>query len=345
MQNAGTSLKKVFWRIYVMTRVVASLSAGTIALWAYISISARESDPTACGPLPEPNETKRVVLAIEACMGDLGCPWSDQLRREYIQAVWQARKDYQEVPGLRERMRILEKGFPRYWRYAAKPADPCELEVFKAEFRWYVQDLMTRPLLYEEDKPQIASQCRGLLMHAKRSIEGQFTSLDPNLVDAAMARQMAECEAMIEAPMLPVLWRPLTAEEILSIKGNWDRSYDRRSAVWSIYNFTAVSDTETKGSANSAEYPQRRFTRHCMAMLVREIWNACTKAPDYIQVLRLQRQREIAEKERAALQVRLGERKLLGGRIYQLEQAEQWSFVFASLLSTCREEDSSGHRE
>lgn len=299
-----------------------------------LTVTARPST-NALARLSEDMESgRRVIAVVESCLADPNCSWSESFQDEYIKTIGRVLARHRAVPDVRAKLDVLQEGFVVYWDYISKATDPFGLELSKAEIQWYVEDLMSRKLLSEEDKRQVRSQCRELLTYAAGSIQGQFVFLDPNVLSEAMEEELAKCDALIKAPILPILSRQFTQEEMSQIKTNWDRSYSQRSGTWQMYRYSLLGPVEAYAGHNCDELPQKCFAGRCMAMLVREIWHVTAEAPEYVSELQRRRQHNIGEERDRAMQVYAAERRLLGGATNQFEQIEQWSFVLAVLLST-----------
>jgi len=67
-----------------------------------------------------------------------------------------------------------------------------------AKTRWFLDDLMSRPLLSAADKDRLYEQYAGVLLHVHESLREQFRFLPEESLDAELGRTLENCRVAIE---------------------------------------------------------------------------------------------------------------------------------------------------
>lgn len=167
--------------------------------------------------------TNQILQAIEDCMNRTPSQWPDEWKREYIETIRKAIELHRDASNYAERLEILRKGFVPYWESFEKISERSFFELHYARIRWYTEHLMGTKFPNEEERQKLRDQYKDIWNYAAKSLLAQFPFLDPNAVQAAKAEDLRQCYQKIDAPLMPVYLRPLSAEQVGQIKQRWDK--------------------------------------------------------------------------------------------------------------------------
>ena len=119
-----------------------------------------------------------------------------------------------------------------------------------------------------------------------------------------------------------------------AIKSNWARSYKRWYSFWRNIRYSTVDREDLYDPNNLTNHPQFKFVKRCLNYMPQAIWPTLGKPPEYVIDAALKLNAEKAEKIRAYRKADKTEINLAIRFSNQVEQVEQWSFVFTALLET-----------
>ena len=166
---------------------------------------------------------EQTLQAIEDCMARSPAPWADEWRQEYVDTIRRAIVLHQNAPHYAVRLEILRKGFAPYWQGFKKTPERSLFEVRRAQIRWYIEHLMGTKFPSEAERKKLRDQYTDIWDYAANTLLVQFPFLEPNAVQAAKADDLSLCYRKIDAPLMPVYLRPLSAEQVAQIKQRWDK--------------------------------------------------------------------------------------------------------------------------
>jgi len=133
---------------------------------------------------------------------------------------------------------------------------------------------------------------------------------------------------------VPIYRRPFSQEQMKAIKANWARLYRRWDSFWRHIRDHGVDREDLPDPKDLTNHPQCTFVERCLSYMHQAIWPAFGKPPEYVVDAARKLSEEKAEKTRAHRKAGKAEINLSIRFLNQVEQVEQWSFVFTALLET-----------
>jgi hypothetical protein len=290
----------------------------------------------------ERNHLDLVVRAIQERLSKSPNPWPEQWRLEYIATVRNTILKHKEADAFSNRVNILHEAFPHYWENTSRSvSDEMDFEVSKAQIQWYVENLMSGELPSYENLSIVKSQTHELLRYGADSIQGEFAFLRPDVVDAAVQDCEGALQQTIDYALVPAFQKPLREDQIKRIKDAWNRAYRMRSDLWnSELRYALHAQPSNTNQADPARSIYYAFANRCLGMFIGQIRETAVSPPEYLARALAQRQEEAIAHQRTSREAFMRERRLWPGHDGNVEQIEQWTFVFASLLAESQPRES-----
>ena len=281
-----------------------------------------------------PNQTEQTLQAISNCMARSPGLWPDEWRQEYLETIHKAVESHRDAAHYAVRLEILRKGFAPCWEGLTKNRDRSLFEVYRCRMRWYVEHLMGTEFPSEDERQKIRNQYTDIWDYAAGSLLEQFPFLEPNAVEAAKADDLSLCYGKINAPLMPVYLRPLSAEHVAKIKQRWDKLRHARIDLWRRLGGDSTTPSEN-GDAPSPN-PERdyKLTKESLSQLLGLVWMVVPQRPDYYLKALENRTAALKQRFQSKRQARSDQQRLEKERSRQLLQVEHVSFLLAALLET-----------
>jgi hypothetical protein len=238
-------------------------------------------------------------------------------------------------PDYQARIGVFRRGFTRYWgKSQGSELTQPEYELRKAEMRWYCETLMAEGPASASEKAVLKVQLRDLCDYAAEYLKGRFPFLTPGCVEEAKKAALADFDQEVDSPLLPIFRRPFSEDQLRAIKANWGRVYRRWHFIWRDVRYAGGGQGDLSDPRDLASHPHYRFVKRCLLYLPRTIWPTGAKPPGYVVDVIRELNAEKAERGRMNRQGADAERELAMRSSNQIEQVEEWSFVFTALLET-----------
>jgi len=308
----------------------AGISWGLVLL-ALLSAALAGEPAESTGPEP----LEQALAAVQDCMTRSPAPWPDAWQREYLDTVRKALGSDPNLPGYRAKIEVFRRGFTRYWAQGqGSRLTQLEYDLRKAEIHWYCETLMSQELASASDGAVLKGQLRDLCDYAAQYLKGRFPFLTPEYVDEAKKVAVAEFDEEVDSPLLPIFRRPLSDAQVRAVKANWGRLYRRWHFIWREVRYEGPWQGDLPDPRDPPSHPHYLFVKRCLLYLPRTIWPTVEKPPEYLVYVIRKLDAEKAERGRVNRQGMEAERELAMRSSNQVEQVEEWSFVFTALLET-----------
>ena len=278
--------------------------------------------------------TEQTLQAIEDCMARSPAPWPDEWKRQYLETIRSAVESHQDAPHYALRLEILRKGFQPCWEGLTKTKDRSLFEVYRTRMRWYTEHLMGTKFPSDAERQKLRNQYTDIWDHAASSLLAQFPFLDPNAVQAAKADNLSLCYRKIDAPLMPVYLRPLSAEQVAQIKQRWDKLRYARVDLWRRLDPGSKTSSVNGDATSSGTERHYQLTKESLSQLLAQIWMVVPQRPDYYLNALEKRTRALKRRFQSKRNARSDQQRLEKERSRQLLQTEHISFLLAALLET-----------
>jgi len=278
---------------------------------------------------------QQTLAIVQDCMASTPAPWPDTWQREYLDAIRQALNNDANQADYAPRIEVFRRGFARYW--AKSPVaglTQTEFDLRKAEIRWYCETLRAEEPASPSEKVVLKAQLRDLCDYAAQYLNGRFPFLKPECVEEAKKAALAEFEQEVESPLLPIFRRPLSEDQLRATKARWARLYRRWHFIWRGVRYGGRGGGDLSDPGNLTSHSHYRFARRCLTYLPRTLWPTVPKPPGYVLEVITKLNAEKAERARLTRKGVHAEREVAMRCSNQIEQVEEWSFVFTALLET-----------
>jgi hypothetical protein len=116
------------------------------------------------------------------------------------------------------------------------------------------------------------------------------------------------------------------------IKANWGRLYERWHFIWQEVRYGGGGPGDLSDLRTIEDHSHYRLARRCLTHLPRLFWSAGPRPPGYLADMIGKLNAAKAERGRLNKPGADAERDLARRSSNQVEQVEEWSFVFTALL-------------
>jgi hypothetical protein len=216
-----------------------------------------------------------------------------------------------------------------------------EYDLRKAEIRWYCETLMLEGPAPVSEQSLLRAQVRDLCDYATEYLMARFPFLTQEYVEEAKKAAIEEFDQEVESPLLPIFRKAFSEGQLRAVKANWVRLYLRWHFIWRDVRYGGQGDLPNPGDVTT--HSHYRFAKRCLTYLPRLFWGADAKPPGYVVDVARRVSAEKAERGRANRPGADAERELAMRTFNQVEQVEEWSFIFTALLETATTREGS-HR-
>jgi len=302
-----------------------------------LGLAGETTDSAELGPL------EQALATVQDCLARSSAPWPDAWQREYLATVREALSNDPNRPDYPARIEIFQRGFLRYWgQVEGARLTPVEYDLRKAEMRWYCETLMAEGLASASEKAILKGQLAELCDYATEYLKGRFPFLKPECVEAAKKAVLAEFDQEVDSPLLPIFRRPLSEDRVRAVKASWLRLYRRWHFICREVRYGGGGRGDLSDSRDLTSHAHYRLARRCLSYLPRIIWPTLGKPPGYVLEVVSKLSREKTERGRINRQGADAERELAMRSSNQVEQVEEWSFIFTALLETASTSNAQG---
>lgn len=302
-----------------------------LMLLALLSSALADELAESAGPGP----LEQTLAAVQDCMARSPAPWPDAWQGEYLDTVRKALASDPNLPDYRAKIEVFRRGFTRYWAQGqGSGLTQLEYDLRKAETRWYCETLMSQDLPSASERAILKAQLRDLCDYAGQYLKGRFPFLTPRCVEEAEKSVLTEFDQEVDSPLLPIFRKPLSDAQVRAIKANWGRLYRRWHFIWREVRYEGAGQGGLSDPRDPPSHPHYRLVKRCLLYLPRTIWPTLEKPPGYVIDVIRKLNAEKAERGRINRQGAEAERELAMRSSNQVEQVEEWSFVFTALLET-----------
>jgi hypothetical protein len=283
----------------------------------------------------EPAPLEQALTAVQDCMTRSPAPWPEAWQREYLDAIRKALASDPNLPDCAAKLEVFRRGFMRYWAQGQGfKLTQLEYDLRKSETRWYCETLMSQDLPSTSERAILKGQLRDLCDYAGQYLKGRFPFLTPVCLEEAKKSVLTEFDQEVDSPLLPIFRRPLSDAQVRAVKANWGRLYRRWHFIWRDVRYGGPDLEGASASTDPTKHPHCRFVKRCLLYLPGMIWPTVEKPPGYVTDVIRKLNAEKAERGRVNRQGAEAERELAMRSSNQVEQVEEWSFVFTALLET-----------
>ena len=284
-----------------------------------------------------------VLSMVERSVTDPCVGWIREWQHEYIDTIRQALKSNHDKPNYIAKIEIFRNGFPAFWsRRQPSKLTQAEYDMFKAEIRWFCLTLMKEELASYSEKALLKSQYYRLCDYATEHLRAQFPFLMEACVEQGKIAALKEFECDLENPLVLIFRRPFSQEQMKAIMSNWTRSYKHWYSIWRNIRYENVDREDLFDSNDLTNNPQYKFVKRCLSYMPQAIWPTVGKPPEYVLDAAMKIREEKSQRIRAIRKEDKSEIDLAIRFSNQVEQVEQWSFIFTALLETAMLEDDQG---
>lgn len=288
------------------------------------------------------NPVTKVIHKVRENITDPNLGWQPEWQCEYLDTLKQVLNEYNDVSNYNKRVEILLNGFDSYWAKVRIPkCTNSQFNMLKAEIQWFSETLMSEELSSDTEKDLLKSQLRDLCNYTTKHLKGQFPFLEESYIQKAKEDMLREFNIEIENPIVPFFRRPFSENQIHIIKTNWARWHERWYFIWRDEKNKNINQESSSNSRSFENHLHYKFIKRCLRHLPRTIPPTLEKKYSYVTKAAEQLNKEINEKNRIYTQIKQSERKLKSLFSNQIEQVEQWSFIFTALLETISDQNDS----
>lgn len=278
--------------------------------------------------------TEQTLEAIQNCMAQSPAPWPEEWKRQYLETIGNAVELHRDAAHYALRLEILRKGFADCWEGLAKNKDRPLFEVYRCRMRWYVEHLMGTEFPSEDERQRLRDQFTEIWNHAANSLLRPFPFLDPNAVQGAKADDLSVCYRKIDAPLMPVYMRPLSAEQVAQIKQRWDKLRYARVDLWRRLSGDSTRPFESRDAQSSNAEHDYQLAKESLSQLLGLVWMVVPQRHDYYLAAMENQTRALKRRVQVKRQAWSDQQRLEKTRSRQLLQTEHISFLLAALLET-----------
>ncbi len=186
----------------------------------------------------------------------------------------------------------------------------------------------------EEERQKLRDQFTDIWEHAADSLLKQFPFLDPNAVQAAKADDLSICYRKIDAPLMPVYLRPMSAEQVGQIKQRWDKLRHGRVDLWRRLGGDSTTPSENGDALSPNAERDYDLTKESLSQLLGLVWKVVPQRPDYYLAAMDNQIKALKRRVQVKRQARSDQQRLEKTRSRQLLQTEHISFLLVALLET-----------
>lgn len=269
---------------------------------------------------------------IENCMDRSPAPWPDEWKLEYIATIRKVVESHQDATHYALRLKILREGFASCWEGLTKNKDRALFEVYRCRMQWYVEHLMGTEFPTDQEREKLRDQYTEIWNYAADSLLEQFQFLDPNTVRKAMHDDLSVCYRKIEAPLMPVYLRPMSAEQVEQIKQCWDNLRHDRVDLWRRLSGEQTTFSDNSNSPSRTVEHDYQLTKESLSQLLGLVWMVVPQRPDYYLSALENRSKALAQRVQSRRTAQGKQQRLEIERSRQLPQTEHISFLFSALL-------------
>jgi hypothetical protein len=283
----------------------------------------------------EADPIEQALATVRDAMAHSPVPWADARQQEYQDTIRAALATGASRPDCPAKIELFQRGFARYWAEFPRSAlTQAEFDVRKAEARWYCETFMAERLASAPEKTLLKAQLRELCDYAGEYLKGRFPFLTAQCVEEAKKGALAEFDEQVDSPWLPIFRRPLSDEQLRAVRAGWAHLHRRWHFIWREVRYGVGRPGDLSDLRDLSSHPHYRFARQCLAYLPGTFWSTGAKPPRYVVDAIRRLNAEKAERARIGRQGADAERELAMRCSNQIEQVEEWSFVFTALLET-----------
>ncbi len=281
------------------------------------------------------NPVVDVLSMVEQSVMDPCVGWTGEWQSDYMDTIRHALRNNHDKPDYTERIEIFHRGFPAFWsRRQPSQLTKAEYDMFKAEIRWFCETLTAEEPASVSEKALLKSQFHDLCDYATEHLRAQFPFLKVECIEQGKTAALKEFERELENPLVLIFRRPFSKDQVKVIKSNWARSYKRWHSFWRKIRYCTVAWEDLSDPKDLTNHPHYKFVKRCLSYLPQAIWPTVGKPPEYVIDDAMKLRAEKAEKTRAYIKADKTEINMAIRFSNQVEQVEQWSFVFTALLET-----------
>jgi hypothetical protein len=282
------------------------------------------------------NFVEQGMATVRDCMAHSPVSWVDAWQQEYLDTIREALATGASRPDYPAKIELFQRGFARYWaEFPRSTLTRAEFDVGKAEVRWYCETFMAERLASGSEKALLKAQLRELCDYAGEYLRGRFPFLVVDCVEEAKKGALAEFDEQVDSPLLPIFRRPLSDEQLRAVKAGWAHLRRRWHFIWREVRYGGGSPGDSSDPGDHlSSHPHYRLAKRCLAYLAGTFWSTSAKPPAYVVDAIRRLNAEKAKRARIGRQGADAERELAMRCSNQIEQLEEWSFVFTALLET-----------
>lgn len=276
-----------------------------------------------------------ITSHLHAWLSQADVNWPSDWAHEYVQTIETSITQYSQNPDYKQHVESLYESLEvhRYLlnRHMSTKADH---DFYKAEIRWFIEAFMSSPLSSQEDRNLLKTQFQKLYKYAAKSLKGQFPFLAEENIESCVTQKLVELESRIDNPLLPILLRPYTNEQMDQIRSNWSRLYRGRKTLWLRMRDHRLDLAFFDNPPKDCESLERQFIHRSLGDVFKASWLVIDPPPDYVgkAIMSLKERRQEAVPDRY---VTASQKKRQGsGPPREAVSVEQWLFIFSALLET-----------
>lgn len=258
--------------------------------------------------------------------------WPEPSRQEYVDLVSRTLREYRSVPAFEERVQITMRGLPRMLNGTPTEALFPFTAQLTAKTRWFLEDLMSRPLLSQEEKETLRSEYVQIVEHACGSLREQFPFLPEERLQTESRRALETCRVAIQEGFLPIFGRLLSDVEVRNICEAWDRAFMERTKMWYQIRESDDGVMSSPDDGKFQSWPIAALVRRCLDALIHQIWMVAGHAPEYCSQTGTDEGRSTGVKAGPG-QVPPSAWKIVGRRFAEAKDVEDWAFIVGASFS------------
>jgi hypothetical protein len=310
-------------KITILLNIVLALLVTTNKSFAYTDLPK------------EKGLINNALLIAEKSINDPCAVWSSAWKHEYLDTLKTAMSKEPNEFDYDKKIKIFIDTFPEYIEnYKKSKFTQVEFDMCKAEVQWYCETLLADELPSATEKELLKSQIQTICDYASEHLKGQFPFLTETYIQEGKKAAILELNHQLENSLIPFFRRPFSQDQIKVIQANWASLYKRWYSIWRDIRFSSWDNEEILNSNDIAKNPQTQFVQKCMSFLPVAIWPTVQKPPKYfleaLNKLNVEKNIEIDKNRQLE---KIG-REITTKYKNQVEQIEQWSFIFSALLET-----------
>jgi hypothetical protein len=286
-------------------------------------------------PLGDASEIGEIDNSVSECVnrevekirGVMPTEWADDYAA-YVKALL---KQYASSLNFAERFRFFQDGFPFVLRGWGNVDSPARLEIHKAEIRWYIEHLMTDPIMDQATRVTLQEQCETVVSTAMDSLSREFPAISKTSLQSAHDEILEECHTAISQPLFPFFQRVFKQDELVQIIKLWDSSRENRSKLWREMETTRTFFSNAERETGQ-RHPDHVFARCAFSSIVTFMKDLQCKSPEYLQHAVHKRVEDLGLRDATIQLDRHREMEISGKFGVKLERAEQWGYILAIIM-------------